>query len=564
MIGYSIGLSALAAGRRGMDLVGQNIANATTPGYHRQVLNLTSRTTTGTTGTGVDVSSITRFDTPPVRTAMLRGNADQAAAAARLDVARQVETSLGSGSGTVGDGIESFFRQVQELTTRPDDPGVRRPVIAAAATVAGRLNAAAGDISRLRADVGGQIATTVAEVNDLAGQIAGLNARIAGIVGQGGQPHELIDQRGQLLDQLSQRVDVRTVAQPSGGVTVVASGAALVVGDQANAFAVGPDAAGQLVVTQSGSARPVAFASGKLAGQLQAYNVDLPATRGRLDGLATALVQRVNQVQATGLGTGGPQATAAGTVSVPDPATPLGAQTLPFPVRAGTLTISVTAADGTRTNTAVAIDPATQSLQDVAAAITGGTGSQVQASVDPTTHTLRFQAAAGVTFDFAGRGPNPAGGAAAVADPDTANLLSALGVNGLFAGTDAASVAVNPAVLADPGRLAASRTGQPGDATNLERLVAVRDQAAVGGRTLTQGYADLAGAVGADVKSLDDVQSSQEGLLQSLAVQEQGVVGVDQNEELVHLLDYQRMVESASRYLSVVNAALDSVFQILN
>ena len=36
MSSFDIGLSALKASQRGIDLAGQNLANATTPGYHRQ------------------------------------------------------------------------------------------------------------------------------------------------------------------------------------------------------------------------------------------------------------------------------------------------------------------------------------------------------------------------------------------------------------------------------------------------------------------------------------------------------------------------------------------------
>jgi len=219
-------------------------------------------------------------------------------------------------------------------------------------------------------------------------------------------------------------------------------------------------------------------------------------------------------------------------------------------------------ATGTRTNSTVAIDPATMSLQDVAGAITAATGGKVQATVDPVTNALRFAAQPGSKFDFAGRDTNPAAGAAA-ADPDTARVLSALGVNGLFTGSTATDIAVRPDIAANPGLLAASRTGQPGDGTNLERLAAVRDQALGGGRTLSGEFTDLAAAVGSDVQTLGDRQTAQAGVMRTLAAQEQSVAGVDVNEELVHLLNFQRMVEGAAKYLSVVNSALDSIMNII-
>ena len=62
---------------------------------------------------------------------------------------------------------------------------------------------------------------------------------------------------------------------------------------------------------------------------------------------------------------------------------------------------------------------------------------------------------------------------------------------------------------------------------------------------------------GVAVQSFNDQRSAQAGLLENLNAQEQSVVGVDINEELLHLMDFQRMVQGASRFMSVVNSALD-------
>lgn len=559
MYSTPIGISTLAAGRRGLDVVGQNIANAATPGYHRQALSLTARTVAGEFGAGVDVASVTRFEAPPVRTAILRGNADAGYAAARLNAQRQLETTLGTSPGTIADAMEGFFNSVGQLTARPDNLAARRSVVSAADSIATRFRTVAADTDRLRQDVGRQVGQTVSEVNDFAKQIAELNLKIASAESAGGQANDLRDQRDQIISDLSQRVDVRTVEQPFGIVNVIASGAAVVVGEFANSFAVGPDATGNLVVTQTGSTQPLSFAGGTLGGQLQAHNVDLPAFRSKLDGLARDLMGAANAVQATGLGS--PQTATTAGISVFDPNAPLATQALAATPTAGTLTFSVTDSTGTRTNAAVAFDPATQSLNDLAAAITAGTGGNVQATVDPTTNLLSLAAQPGYSFDFAGRAPT--GGGPAVADADTGDLLPALGLNGLFSGGDASSIAVRPEILSDPGKLAASRTGLSGDGTNLERFAALRDTKLPGGATPAAGYADLAAAVGADVKQLDDQQAAQTAVLQNLAAQEQSVTGVDLNEELVRLLDYQRMVESGSKYLSVVNTALESIMDMV-
>jgi flagellar hook-associated protein FlgK len=561
MNAFPIGTSAIATGQRALDLIGQNLANATTPGYHRQAVDLINRVSGETQGVGVDVASITRFTADPVRTAILGGNSQQNAIDTRLSIRQQIEDTLGSGTGGIGDQLSNFFNQIEQLTARPDDTAARRPLVSAASDLAKQFNTTAGDIDRLRNDLGGQIANAVNQVNGYATRIADLNNRIAIQVNQGLQPNDLLDQRDQLVDQLSQQVDIKIVNQPGGAVNVISSGGAIVVGQFANTFQVGPDPSGNLVVTQSGSTQPVTFRSGSLGGKLQEYNTDIPATRARLDDLAGQLISRVNQVQATGLGLTGPITSSTGTVSASSATVPLNAANLPFPVTAGNLTVSVTdTTTGNRTNTTIAIDPATQSLQDIATALSAVPG--LSASVNAPVNRLDLQAQPGFAFDFAGRDTNPPGGGS-VANPDSSGLLAALGVNGLFAGTDATSIAVRPEIVADPNRLAASVSGQPGDSTNLERFAAIRDQAVIGGRTLAGEYADQASAVGTDVQTLSDQQIAQTNVMQTLSGQEQSVTGVDMNEELVHLLDFQRMISGASKYLSVVNSSLDEIMNII-
>lgn len=551
MNAYRIGTSALSAGQQWLNTVGQNVANATTPGYHRQIIDFSASTVNGEP-TGVDVASISRFTAPPVRAAILRSNADASYAATRLSTSQQVEAVLSPASGAIGEGLDNFFNSVESLSSNPTDAALRRGVVAAASDLAGRFNSAANNLRQLRTDVGNQIPKAVEDVNRLATKIASLNKEIGAISRTGGQPNDLMDQRDQLVDQLSKKIDVRMVQQPFGVVNVSSSSGSLVIGDESTKIGLGTDSSGRMVVTPEGTSTPLALRSGSLAAQLHDYNDALPAVQSRLDNLAKEFMRQVNAVQASGLGSAGPQAQATGTTSVSDPTATLASAGLPFPVQSGTLTFSLTdTATGTRSEVAISIDPATQSLNDVAAAIASGTGGRVQATVGSPGNQLQLQAASGSRFDFTS------------ANADTAGLLPALGIGGLFSGGAAADIKVPSEFQSNPALLAASKSGAAGDATNLESIVALRDVAAVSGRTFASEFADQAATVGLDVSQLADLETAQNSLVSGLAAQEQSVVGVDLNEEMVHLLDAQRMIQSASKYLSVVNDAMQSVMSII-
>ena len=649
---FNIGLNALSVGQRGLDIVGQNLANANTPGYHRQSLAITGKVIAGIYPAGVEVSYIERAESRALRASLLVGNVEASRLATRLDSQRQAESLLNPGDGAVNGRLEQFFSQVGQLTLRPEDATQRRLVLSSAASLAGQFNTLAGDLDALRANVGSQVAQTVREVNEFSVRVADLNQRIAEIEVQGGRANDLKDQRDQLIVELSQRVEVRTIDQPHGVINVMGPGTALLVGDIPNSLSVTNDPSGNFVITSPDSSTPLKITGGKLGGLLAEYNQALPGYRARLDTLARSVMTALDGVQATGLGAGGPVTVAAGTRPVPSTSAPLSTLNLPLPPQAGTLAVSITnSATNERTLTNIAIDPATMSLQDVASAVTAGTGGQVQGIVETATNTLRFQAQSGYTFDFAGRLPTtppslnmngtatptvtgtyqgttndtysfqvigsgtvgttpglqlevrnsanallttlnigagytPGDGLAVgngitvklsagtsnagtfavpvTGQPDTAGVLTSLGIGTMFSGVGATDMKLNPNLAADPTRLAVSRSGQPGDAQNLERLAALRDARIVGGtRTFGQDFADLAGTVGATVNELSSQQVMRESLQQGLFAQEQAVIGVDVNEEMVSLLQYQRMVEAATRYISVVNNSLDAVIQMV-
>jgi flagellar hook-associated protein 1 len=366
----------------------------------------------------------------------------------------------------------------------------------------------------------------------------------------------------------------------------------------------------------------------------------------------------VDNVQATGLGLNGPFQFVSGTRGASSTTVPLAQAKLGIPPGAGSLYVSVTDPAGNRTLSQVNTDPSTQSLQDVANAISAV--PNLSAQVNTQTGTMSITAAPGFSFDFAGRlasaptnvsftdptpptatasgtytgasndvytytiagvpGPGPAtigvtpnlklnvtnGAGQAVASlnigqgyapgsnlqatngisvsltsgnvnngdhfsttvvsqPDTAGILTSLGINTFFTGSGAGGIAVQPGLASNPALLAGSRSGQPGDNTNLQRLVAIQQTPllANGTQTLDQFQAAMVGDIGTQVSQLNQTQNAQQALGQNLQAQQQSVSGVDPNEELVNLLQYQRGFQLASRYINIVNQTLDSLLQMI-
>lgn len=653
---FDAGVSALNAAQTALNLTGNNLANANTPGYHRQIIDLTEATPvqigTISLGDGVQVSDTRRQIDNFLETAITTQTYSLADTTAQLSAMQQVQTDLNPSSGSLHDDIEQFFNQLNQLATQPADTTQRAVVLSSANDLAKEFNSLNTALGQVRDGIDAQLSNGVTNINQLTQQIAQLNGRIQNASVQGTNPNDLLDQRDQLVNQLAGVVGVQVFPAAFNQVTVLAGGMPVVVANQSTDLQFSIGASGQAQLSVSGSSTPLPVTGGQLGGLLEVRNQALAGVQSQLDTLANTFAQQVDGVQATGLGLSGPSTFLSGTRGVTNVNIPLSKAGLDFPPQAGTLYVSVTnLSTGARTLTAVNIDPATQNLNDVATALSGV--PNIQAVTDPQTGTLQILAKPGYAFDFAGRLPtapdtsaytgsatpqvggqysgsgnntytfqvigsgtvgvtpnlalqvkDSAGNAVAtlnvgqgyspgtpltvangitvqlasgtanngdkfstpvVAQPDTDGLLTALGLGTFFTGSKAADIAVQPALLSNPSLLAGSLSGDSGDNSNLTRLAALQNQPllANGTQTFTQGFDALVGNVASQVQQLTNQQTSQKALGQQLLVQQQSISGVDPNQELVNLMNFQRSFQIASQYIAMANTTLQSLLQIL-
>jgi flagellar hook-associated protein 1 FlgK len=152
-----------------------------------------------------------------------------------------------------------------------------------------------------------------------------------------------------------------------------------------------------------------------------------------------------------------------------------------------------------------------------------------------------------------------------VAQPDTSGILVALGLNGLFVGHNSSTITVNSAIAGNPDLLATTRTGEAGDISNLESLIAVRNQLRFGesNATASAEMQDLVATTGFEVKQLSQIDSQLSLARENLDVQRNSLSGVDPNEELVRMLQFQRAFQIASRYISTVDQTLADLIAIV-
>jgi flagellar hook-associated protein 1 FlgK len=242
--GLQTALSGLEAAQAAIDTTGQNIANANTPGYSRQRVVQTERdpltiqalsAVTGQgsqLGLGVDITTISRvrdqfLDSQyRAQNTLSNGNDTTSTLLGQVQAALDEPSSSGLSSA-----LNKFWTAWNGLQNNPSDQGAQQAVLGAGFTVAQSLNGLSSDLTTLESQVTGQFNTLTdpssGAVASDATQIAALNVQISHAQTAGLDANSLLDQRDQLIDDLSQYSNVYVTQQTDGTVNISFGNAAI-------------------------------------------------------------------------------------------------------------------------------------------------------------------------------------------------------------------------------------------------------------------------------------------------------------------------------------------------
>lgn len=411
--GFGAGLRALSAARLGMQTAGNNVANANTPGYARQRIDLASAMPFSfgaglQIGTGVDVRGITRLVDGGIERRLQMQMA--LVGGAELDQLRmrEIESIFGEPDEGLSNSFKDLFGAVDQLRTDPADRALRGGMIQAGNALGQGFRLVSQRLGDLGTSTFAEVQGLTRQVNERAKAVALLNNRIIAAESSGGTANDLRDTRDQHIREIGKLVDVRSIERATGSTDLLVGGMLLVAGDRATPLDVQKGSDGLTKVRVGTGSTAADIRQGRIAALLQQEQAGLPGIRSRLDSLAYNTILEWNRLHTTGMPASGPFRSLTSAYGADDGngdgnrGNELLSQTqFPFPIQKGDLYVSVTdKATGTMTRTRIAIDPASMSLQDVAAALNGV--DRLTASVDPTGR-LRVTASDGYGFDFSPR-----------------------------------------------------------------------------------------------------------------------------------------------------------------
>lgn len=315
---FSLGLSGLTAYRSALASVGENIANAETPGYARRTVRLAPAIGAAvpdpfnndpTAFGGVRVAAVQRawdmFQAAESRHA--------SAGAGRTGVREQwftaIETALDDGPAGVGAKITGFFTAADALAAMPDDRLGRSRMLMALEDVAAAFRNTADQLGRISATVTTAAQLDVDGLNGNLQALAKVNSALRVAASGGVARATLEDERDRIVDAIAGSIDIRATVGDDGAVSLDLAdppGATILGIGEAASFALTAAADGRLglALTTNAGTTPFAPANGRIAGYIDAA-ATIADRRADLDALAADFAAKLNAWSAAGRDEGG-------------------------------------------------------------------------------------------------------------------------------------------------------------------------------------------------------------------------------------------------------------------
>jgi len=549
--------NSLKAAQVGLQVVGQNIANASTPGYSREEVVLTPAPTQKTggllLGLGVQVRAVVQKVDKFLDQRLRSATSDRVGAEVQQQTYRTLESLMGElGKTDLSTSLTSFFGSLNDVVNQPEDVLVRGLAVEKGATLAQDIKRLDSRVRDERSNLNARVVGLADDVNRLTDEIRSLNVRIATAEGGDVSASDAVglrDQRYLALQNLAKLVDIKVTEQDSGTLTVFVGGEYLVFGGQQRAVqVVSTNDRGTTVaeVQLADSQSPLNVTGGELGGLLAARDSVLGGFLDGLDQFTQTLVFELNKIHTSGQGITG-YGSLTSEFGVDNTTAPLDEAGLPFVPANGTFQVLVQDKQTGKTKTElipIALDglDSDTTLTGLAASFDAIDG--ISAQITSVGKLKLTSDSANSQFAFA---------------DDTSGVLAALGINTFFGGSTALDVHVQNGLLDDPSKLAVSRGGIGEDSANAVKLAAFADQPleSQGGVSALVLHERLVGKVTQGSAVAGSVAEGFRAFEQTLDGQRLATSGVNLDEEAVKMITLQRTYQATARYIATLSDLLD-------
>lgn len=539
------GVSGLNAAQNMLNVISNNISNAHTPGYNRQqqVLSQTNgnRYSFGFIGNGVKETNVNRAFDQFVVGQLRQSQSQNGAAKIYYNGLSKIDNLLVENDSSISSQINNLFANLNKLSSNAGDTTIKQVVIGNLNSLVSQFNKTEANLKNQIANVNTELSNNVNKINNCTQQIAELNQKISRLeaLSGGKEPNSLLDQRDQLVNELSEIIGI-TVTEQNGQYNIaLTNGLTIVQGTSVNLLSVRPSNADPsldtIVYTHSSGAEQELtsknITSGTINGLLTLRDGPLTESLNQLGLIALNLAQRFNEVHTSGVDSDG------------NP----GGKLFAF----NNIPIDIANAKN-RGNASVQTE--FRNFNDAKASdykleydgsnwiITRLSDNQ---RIVPTlqNNKLLFD---GISIEITG---TPVIGDSFIIKPvsDVASSLKLL--------------------INDTNKLATGigdNENGAGDNRNVAKLLAIQNEKLINGSTLTIGkaYSSLVGYIASETQSAKVFAQTSEKILKEVDEQNQSISGVNLEEEYISMQVYMQYYQANAKIIDAATTMFDTILNL--
>ncbi len=311
----NIGLTGLQAHQTALATTGNNVSNTNTPGYSRQDVVFDSSnsqlTGAGYVGSGVTVTTIRRLNEEFINTQLRSDTTVFSERNTLLNQSSQIDNLLASETTGLSNAMSQFFEAVQGGADDPSSVPERQLLLSQSESLVSRFHQLSSRLEQQSQAIDQQLSAEVAEINSLSSGISELNEAITiatAAAGPGDSPNTLLDERDELLRQLSEKVTVSIIPQGDNQVNVfIGKGQPLVVNNNFNQLSVIPSkddpSISDIAFVNAGNTQVITddITGGTVGGALEFRDSILADSINSMGLIAVVLADTVNEQHQIGM-----------------------------------------------------------------------------------------------------------------------------------------------------------------------------------------------------------------------------------------------------------------------
>lgn len=551
----SIGMQALDAAQGALDVTSHNIANANTPGYSKEVVQLSPNPMTQSggdfSGGGVTLDGLLSTQNQLINLQIQQQTSLQSSANTQSASLQQIQTFFTTTGTDVASALTALSRSLVALSASPANLATQQSVLASGQNLARAFNTTANGLTSAQSSADGLVTESVAQINTLTQQIATLNGHVAQLIASGQSGGSVQDQLNQSVQQLSQLTGISITHTSNGETITTGNGTPLVMGSQSFSLQTTTGSDGfQQVLDSSGKDITSSIQGGQLGGAIRVRDQTAPGLLSQLNTLASQFATSFNSAQAGGVDSNGnpgqnvfaiptslANAASSISVSITNPALIAVKSVGPANSNGNVANLSAVLTNALPSNSAISTAGTTAMPMAPATALTNGSITSI---ADTST---------GQRFSFT------AGASSTIADLQTA-ISGAVSAGTLSAGTALSINSNGQAVIS---------TTTAGDTMQVSTNDAVLGQFnSTSGKTAASAYASLVFDVGNQAANASTQSTAIGQNLLQLTNQQGSVSGVNINDETANLIRFQTAYQAAARIVSTIQHLYSTTINMIN